>query len=90
MRFTWGGGNVPLAYSRLKLSARGGKLTGSLRVAVPGSRVVVSSGGRRATRTGNGTVRFTLRVRGSRPKVTIAVTPPGGSADRTTKTVRAR
>ncbi len=86
----WGGGGVPLAFSRLKLSARGGKLSGSLRVAVAGSRVVVSSGGRRVTRTGSGTVRFSLRVRDTRPRVTVAVTPPGGSADRTRRTVRAR
>ena len=86
----WGGGDVPLAFSRLKLSARGGKLSGSLRVAVPGSRVVVSSGGRKVTLTGSGTVRFSLRVRGSRPRVTVAVTPPGGSADRTRRTVRAK
>jgi WD40-like Beta Propeller Repeat len=55
-------------------------------VAVPGSRVVVTAGGRRVSRTSSGTVRFTLPARGTR--VTVSVTPPGGTADRTTRRIR--
>ena len=87
----WGGGNVPPAFSRLNVSARNGRVRGSLRVAEPDSRVVVSARGSRVTRTTDTTLRFDLPGRRSgRITVTVTVTPPGGAPERTTRRVRAR
>jgi hypothetical protein len=86
----WGGGTVPPAFSRLRVSARGGLIRGSLRVAEPRSRVVIAARGRRVARTTDTSLRFSLPARPGRVTVTVTVTPPGGVPERATRRVRAR
>jgi Tol biopolymer transport system component len=98
---SWGGGSIPRAFSALRIARRqrGDTVRGRLRIARAGSRLSVElrAAGRRIGRRSRrslpaGKVRFAVRARGSarRIEVRVAVTPPGGVADRATRRVTLR